>query len=661
MFNISDVGPVVRGNQVEFRIFLPNVQSPDFEVNIYLIKRSQQFDKKVPAQKFSLSATSTSDLWGDLPKGLWTVTVTLERDEIYIYRYEIVGPSKTDGNQQVRSLFFGDPYARETADGVFSVVRVQDALPPLMDPPAYKVPALKDAIIYEVNVAEFANDFYGIVERLPYLESLGVNVLELMPINSIAEPSRWGYMPVFYFAPEERFGGPEGFRQLVQACHERGIAVILDMVYAHADFMFPYQVGYEPFFHLWRDHEYQDGEMLHRAPNPMANKYTNFGHKNDFRMKSVQEFFAAVNQFWLDEYHIDGFRYDHVNGYLDKALTVNSDGSINWYSQANRPNFVSLQTLSKATYRHSKSIPRFQHGDGSSRLLQIAEDLGESAYQLGARSNSAINGCWEKKLHDKAKEMAKYNYLHADFGKELLLIGDRWQDLDYSGDKQVEGDTIPALPVQYLESHDESRLMYIITSRQEWDDTGGFNYQHGLHGQKWWKLQPYAIALMTCVGIPMLWAGQEFAENYGLPSGGFARVRGARPLHWDYFYSPQNSVDGETVLPLTRLYRILGDLRQAQAALKGDRHQCVLEVKDLQSKVLVYRRWQGAEVLLVAINFSETAQEVDIPFGIVGTWTDMLKTAYGENDAYTIIPVGAASDWIKVSIPPSFGRIYRFG
>ena len=666
MFNISEVGPLVTGNQVEFQLFLPNVNPTDFEVNVYIINRSQQFDRTVPAQKVSLSATALAPIppgnerWGELPKGLWKVNVRLDKDETYIYRYEIVGPSKKDADKQVRSLYFTDPYARETADGVFSVVRVRDAPPPMTDPATYRVPELKDAVIYELNVDEFANDFYGIIDRLPYLESLGVNVLELMPITSIAEPSRWGYMPIFYFAPEERFGGAEGFRALVQACHESGIAVILDMVYAHADFMFPYQVGYDPFFDLWKQHQYEDAGTLHRSPNPMSSAYSNFGHKNDFRMKSVQEFFAAVNQFWLDEYHVDGFRYDHVNGYLDKAPSENPDGSVSWYSHENRPNFVSLQNLSNATYKHSKSITRFQNIDGSSRIIQIAEDLGESSYQLGTSSKSAINGCWEKRLHDVAKIMAKDNTLSSDLGKELLLIGDRWDNLDYSGEKKVDGDTIPALPVQYLESHDESRLMYIITSGKEWDDTGGFNYQHGLHNQKWWKLQPYAIALMTSVGLPMLWAGQEFGENYGLPSSGYGRVRGARPLHWDYFYSPKSSVEGGTVLPLTRLYRILGDIRQARPALKSDRHHCRLEVEHLGRKIIVYRRWQGADVVLVAINFYEKDQNINIPFGQVGIWTDILKLAYGETDAHTTMNVLSNSDAVEVSIPSSFGRLYHF-
>ena len=96
------------------------------------------------------------------------------------------------------------------------------------------------------------------------------------------------------------------------------MAVVLDMVYAHADRMFPYQIGYERFFYLWEDDQYTDEAGIHYSPNPIASAYDNFGKKNDWRMASTREFFQAVNCFWLEEYHIDGFRYDHVNGYLDR-------------------------------------------------------------------------------------------------------------------------------------------------------------------------------------------------------------------------------------------------------------------------------------------------------------------------------------------------------
>ena len=114
------------------------------------------------------------------------------------------------------------------------------------------------------------------------------------------------------------------------------------------------------------------------------------------------------------------------------------------------------------------------------------------------------------------------------------------------------------------------------------------------------------------------------------------------------------------MLPLTRLYRILGDIRQARPALKSDRHHCVLEVEHLGRKIIVYRRWQGADVVLVAINFDEKDQNINIPFDQVGTWMDILKLAYGETDAHTTMNVLSNSDVVEVSIPSSFGRLYHF-
>jgi 1,4-alpha-glucan branching enzyme len=83
--------------------------------------------------------------------------------------------------------------------------------------------------------------------------------------------------------------------------------------------------------------------------------YDEYGKKNDWRMLSTKQFFVAVNAFWLQEYHIDGFRYDHVNGFLDRKPIV-KDGAIDWSSQENRPTFVSLQELSKATYQNPRNI-----------------------------------------------------------------------------------------------------------------------------------------------------------------------------------------------------------------------------------------------------------------------------------------------------------------
>jgi maltooligosyltrehalose trehalohydrolase len=662
MFSIGDTGPEIQGSQVRFRVCLPSIQQDHgFSLKVYVIDKKDQFNADVPATIYDLApepANAAADaIWGEIARDGWRSESISMAPGTYLYRFEVIGPG-CDNQGQVRSLYFGDPCARETDAGVFSVLRVPAEAPPPWDDGDFKVPPLDQIVLYEMNVPEFGGTFAGVAERIPYLISLGVNAIELMPINSVAEPTQWGYMPIFYLAPEERFGGPAGLRRLVQDCHRNGIAVVLDMVYAHTDRMFPYQVGYERFFHLWFDDRYSDGNSLHRSPNPMASAYDNFGKKNDWRMQSTQQFFAAVNAFWLQEYHVDGFRYDHVNGFLDRK-PIQRDGSIDWYSGENRPTFVSLQQLSEATYLESKSHGRFMaQPNGPSRIIQIAEDLGESAYQLSPVSASAIDGCWEKRLADIAKSMAKDDSFSANMGRELLLADRRFDDQGCTGCKTIGSDTIPALVVQFIESHDECRLFHLMQHKDECTDAG-YEYRNGLDDQPWWKLQPYAIALMTSVGIPMLWAGQEFAENTGLAHSGQARVRGYRPLHWDYFYNVSASPGGSTVLPLVTLYRKLGKLRQQLPALRGPRENAKEEYCNPQERVLVYRRWKDNEVLIVALNFSDGDRYVGIPFGHVGTWVDVLQASYA-NPQYPyskLITDPTAHE--GVLIPRNFGRILR--
>lgn len=660
MFTASETGPEIQGNEVRFRIYLPSIEvASGFAVKVYVINKQGQFDVNVPANVYDLLPAppnpASDSPWGDIEKSRWQSDFIAFEPGTYLYRFEITGPARDIG-QQVRSLYFGDPCARETDTGTFSVFRIPTQPPFPWNEDTFTVSPLDAIILYELNVAEFGGNFKGVADRIPYLLSLGVNAIELLPINSIAEPNRWGYMPIFYFAPEERFGGPAGLRHLVQECHAAGIVVVFDMVYAHTDRMFPYQIGYERFFHLWEDDHYMDGTGAHRSPNPLVSAYDNFGKKNDWRMASTREFFAAVNAFWLEEYHVDGFRYDHVNGYLDRK-PITRDGEINWYSQENRPNFTALQELTTATYKESKKYPRFTPTpSGASRIIQITEDLQESAYQLSPVSASAVNGNWEKRLADLTKDMATHNFLSRDLAKELLLTDERFDKQGYTGQKSVGADTIPALVVQFIESHDENRLFYLMQHGESCPD-GGYEYRNGLDDQPWWKLQPYAIALLTSVGIPMLWAGQEFAENAGLSQGGLVRVRGLRPLHWDYFYNVATTQGGATVLPLVTLYRKLGQIRKNQPALRASRENAKEEYCKAEEGLLVYRRWQGNEVIITALNFSGTERYAPIPFGHAGTWVDILKAAYNTSPFELTVTDPTVKEW--VAIPSNFGRILR--
>ena len=281
---------------------------------------------------------------------------------------------------------------------------------------------------------------------------------------------------------------------------------------------------------------------------------------------------------------------------------------------------------------------------GPSRIIQISEDLGESAYQLSPVSNSAVNGNWEKRLADRVRTMAAYDYLDSDLGTELLLRDQRFDQQGYIGQKKVGHDAIPALVVQFIESHDECRLFYLMQKGEPVGEAG-YDYRNGLDGQPWWKLQPYAIALLTSVGIPMLWAGQEFAENTGLAGRGLARVRGLRPLHWDYFYNVAADFGQSTVLPLVTLYRHLGRLRKRHPALRASRETAKVELCRTDIRVLVYRRWKDGEVIVVALNFSDREQYIQIPFGHEGSWVDVLDASYNNPPYELRIVDETASPW----------------
>lgn len=674
MFKIEETGPEIQGNKVQFRIYLPSIlKSKGFSVKVFVIDRKKQFDPGVRADEYDMEQELVNplgdNLWGDVDKCRWCSDFIEFNQGIYIYRFEITGPKK-NSSEKVRSIYFGDPCARETDVGVFSVIRIPEEKPFQWEDKDFKLPNPDDILLYEINVDEFANDFRGVADRIPYLKSLGINVIELLPVNSVEDPCEWGYMPVFYFSPEERYGGPAGLKYLVNECHKNKIGVVLDVVYAHACRMFTYQIAYDRFFDLWYDDSYSDLNGLHRSPNPMVSAYNNFGQKHDWQMKSVQEFFCAVNTFWLDQYHVDGFRYDHVNGFKDKK-PIERDGKINWYNQENRPTFKSLQLLTKNTYQESKKYNRFVQPNGSSSIIQIAEDLGESAYQLSQVSNSTVTGCWEDKVANLSKNMARYNFLSTDFGKELLLSDERFDKQGDIGTKNIDNNMIAAQVVQYYQTHDTCSLFYLMQngfpsqsklSNGDIIYDAGLEYRNGLDGQPWYKLQPYAIALLTCVGIPMLWQGQEFAENTGLAEGDNVRVKARRPIHFDYFYNPESDSNNKSpVLPLVTLYRNLGNIRHSHPALRSHRNNAKVEYCNTNDKVLVYRRWCNNEIIIVALNFSDHEIHVPIPFGHSGTWEDILHGSYKENMASPwSIQVTDSLGQIYVNLPGNFGRILRY-
>ncbi len=171
----------------------------------------------------------------------------------------------------------------------------------------FKRPNKENLIIYEAWVYDYtaARTFKGLMNRLDYIQNLGVNAIELMPVSEFEGNISWGYNPTLYFAVDKTYGKPEDLKALIDECHKRGIAVILDMVFNHTK-------GTNPMAKL-----YPYGNDLQYNPwfstNPPEGD-NGYGEEWNHDFGPAHEMFTRAFAYWLKEYKIDGYRLDLSHG-----------------------------------------------------------------------------------------------------------------------------------------------------------------------------------------------------------------------------------------------------------------------------------------------------------------------------------------------------------
>jgi 1,4-alpha-glucan branching enzyme len=595
---------------VAIGVYLPGITfDKGYAVKARVIHESDQFIRGIEPRDFFLNWVNGS------PLDRWEATIPLRPDPAthfgttgtYLYRFQLLRHGRDV------TFWFADPFGRAAGLGTLSAFSVDPTATPFAwTDAAFRVPEIDVMVVYELNVREFNRDFQGVIDQLDYIASLGVNVLELMPVTNVKEEVEWGYTPLGYFAPDERLGGPLGMKRLVDAAHARGIAVILDAVYAHAHPEFAYNIVYDT-----------SGE-----PNPMmgyfAGEFFEGRPGTDYSKAFTREYFFELNRYWLREYHLDGFRYDYVPGMYDGPT---GDG----YAR-----------LVHRTYQDSKTLPRFDAGGGRSLIIQCAEHLPDAP---GILSKTYSSCAWQNGLLDRARGMARTRTVSVEFAHQLdpELVG-------YPNEYRnpTTGDVFPVAPFQYIESHDHKRFVNEIGELRVRDLLGQF---YGDRGSAY-KTQPYLIALYTAKGIPMLWNGQEIGENWGVPSWGEGRVLFERPLHWEYFYDARGKA-------LVRLCRILGHLRRKLRALRSRGYFFYYNLDDhLRQGVIAFRRDApadgafGAESLIVVLNFSDRDAEVWLPFPNPGTWKEQI------DGTQPPVAIAASDQWMPVVVPSNYGGVY---
>lgn len=261
-------------------------------------------------------------------QGFWLEISNLPPGQEVTYQYLVDG-----------SLAVADPYAAKVLDpdhdrflqasypglkpyparatGIVSVLQTAQ--------PAYawqvrdfKRPDARNLVVYELLLRDFVatRQYKTLADTLSYLKRLGVNAIELMPVTEFSGNDSWGYNPIFYLAPDKAYGPADDLKAFIDQCHAQGIAVILDMVLNQADYEFPYVKMY------W------DGSKP-AADNPFFNPQAThpFSVFFDFNHESAatQTLVQRVNRYWLEEFKVDGFRFDLSKGFTQKNSGNNVD------------------------------------------------------------------------------------------------------------------------------------------------------------------------------------------------------------------------------------------------------------------------------------------------------------------------------------------------
>jgi maltooligosyltrehalose trehalohydrolase len=568
---LEKLGPrEITPGRIRFGAFFPWIDAADgHRVFVRVIHEADQFLQDVPPLDFELSH-SIDAAYGDY----WSVEIPIDPADrptpgsawgqagTYVYRFEIHSPNVRDPIDWIV-----DPFAREFGIGRLSAFTLGfDDHAWSAGEATWKTPPLQELIVYEVMLHEFRGDLARAIDRLPYLADLGVNCIEVMPISNVEATLNWGFEPIGYFGVDERFGNRADFQRLVDAAHQNGIAVILDVVYGHTGKHFPYEYVYS---------------RLGYRENPFMGAFAAdmFGPSTDWSRSFVRDYFFTVNHFWLDKCHVDGFRYDCVPNYWDGPTGV---GYANLVFETYR--LVRDQGPDSAFRRFFRS--------GEISLIQCAEQLENPQ---GAVRETYSNSTWQNATLDAARAVA-----HGDRGR-LYDLGMRLGLEGYPDRTSHNDDVLPKSAFQYVENHDHSRFLAhfgVIKADDPLFDKADRS--------RWYKLQPYLIALFTGKGIPLLWQGQELGADNVVPERGFARIGLLRPMPWELFYDRQ----GRSVLSLVRR---LTRVRRARAELQHGDYYFYNDWERYQSHgVLLFSRSTAEQFSLVGLNFTDA--DVSVPF-----------------------------------------------
>ncbi len=430
--------------------------------------------------------------------------------------------------------------------------------------PNFTKPAAEKLVVYELLVRDFiaAHDYATMLDTLDYLQRLGINAIEFMPINEFEGNESWGYNPSFHMALDKYYGPAEQLKALIDACHQRGIAVILDVAFNHA-------FSQSPLCQLYWDQQ----NFKPRADNPWLNPDArhpfNVGYDFNHESPWTKRVFTRTMRYWLTDFKIDGFRFDLSKGFTQ----TNSGSNVGLWGQFDQSR-IDIWDDYKDSLR--MTVP-----DAYLILEHFSENSEETAlhnmgFMLWGNHNSTYN--------------------EATMG---YISNSNFEWIDY----QRRGWNSPKV-IGFMESHDEERLMF--KNLNYGNSNGGYNVR--VLETALGRMELAGNLFFTIPGPKMIW---QFGERgYDISIDDPCRVCN-KPPHWEYMNEAARQ----------RLYKVwaaLIDLKTTQQAFNTTNYS-----NDLGGGVK--RNYLNHPSMDVAVfgNFNVTTTTFNADFQHGGWWYEL--------------------------------------
>ncbi len=428
---------------------------------------------------------------------------------------------------------------------------------------SFQKPAKEELVCYELLIRDWdaRHSFQSVIDRLDYLDKLGVNAIKLMPVMEFEGNNSWGYNPMFMFAVDKYYGTREKLKELVDECHRRGMAVILDIVLNH-------QFGQSPLVRMYNVGGY--GEPTPDNPwfNVTPKHDFNVGYDMNHESSSTRYFSKRVFRYWVEEFKVDGFRLD-----LSKGFTQNNTlGNVGAWGQYDQSRVDILQDYGNEVWSIDPNT------------YMILEHFADNSEEIELSNRGFM--LWGNLNHD-------YNEAMMGYGSNLngAMASVRGWNNNYL--------------VSYAESHDEERVMY--KTLQFGRVQGNYNIKQLSTALDRAEMIP--VFLFSIPGPKMMWAHGELGYDVSIDDP--CRIC-EKAILWNYLNEPDRRA-------VYRSYQMMIKLKTEHPAIFSNEPT----VRGLNSFLKFLKYENNGDHLLVYGNFDANPTNVQPFFPLTGWWYDI--------------------------------------